>query len=311
MSHYLTKTDVRERTREYWEKGQKWDTKTRYDCYINELLGQELQAASQDPDRLRGVGQQVHTLALTVGESFEPLLQAVCVLQPQRVVLILNTFYGDTPGIDHGKHLEQLMIKLSQSSLPSNFRPQLSVNNFDLIELPKDTPTYVFRALRDALQKPKAQPPAGFTDVVDITGAKKSMVVGAFLYAAHSDLPITYVDFDEYDTQWGKPYGYTCRIGRIANPYEAFHLRDWEQVRRLYESYSFRNARVLLGVAGSAGNAGTGIIGAMSQTLGGAGSGPLFDPGDIDKVKRLASMLEMYEAWENGDYAEAKRLKDG
>ncbi|MCS7230483.1 MAG: hypothetical protein NZ923_10730, partial [Candidatus Kryptonium sp.] len=176
---------------------------------------------------------------------------------------------------------------------------------------PKDTPTYVFRALRDALQKPKAQPPAGFTDVVDITGAKKSMVVGAFLYAAHSDLPITYVDFDEYDTQWGKPYGYTCRIGRIANPYEAFHLRDWEQVRRLYESYSFRNARVLLGAAGSAGNAGTGIIGAMSQTLGGAGSDALFDPDDIGKVERLASMLEMYEAWENGDYAEAKRLKDG
>ncbi|MDW8234944.1 MAG: hypothetical protein RMJ54_19400, partial [Roseiflexaceae bacterium] len=147
MSHYLTKTDVRERTREYWEKGQKWETNTRYNCYINQLLGQELQAASKDPDRLRGVGQPVHTLALTVGESFEPLLQVVCVLQPQRVVLILNTFYGDTPGIDHGEHLEQLMIKLSQSSLPSNFRPQLSVNNFDLIELPKDTPTYVFRAL--------------------------------------------------------------------------------------------------------------------------------------------------------------------
>lgn len=125
MSHYLTKTDVRERTREYWEKGQKWDTKTRYDCYINELLGQELQAASQDPDRLRGVGQQVHTLALTVGKSFEPLLQAVCVLQPQRVVLILNTFYGDTPGIDHGKHLEQLMIKLESVQLTFEFPPSI------------------------------------------------------------------------------------------------------------------------------------------------------------------------------------------
>lgn len=312
MSHCLTKTDVRERTREYWEKGQKWETKTRYDCYINELLGQELQAASKDPDRLRGVGQPVHTLALTVGESFEPLLQVVCVLKPQRVVLILNRLYGKKAGQAQGKTLQDLIRDLRNlTDFPENMRPSLDNNGFELQVLKHDTPTHVFRALRDALQKPAAQPPPGFTNVVDITGAKKSMVVGAFLYAAHSGLPITYVDFDDYDEDWGKPYGYTCRIGRIANPYEAFHLRDWEQVRRLYESYSFRNARVLLGVAGSAGNVGTGIIGAMSQTLGDAGSDPLFDPDDIDKVKCLALMFEMYEAWENGDYAEAKRLKDG
>lgn len=301
----LTEDVLKQRTVRYWEyKGDK------YDYYIKELLKYELQEAKKDPERLLGVGQRVHTLALTVGESFEPLLQVVCVLKPQRVVLVLNSFYGSIPGSDHGEKLKQLMVKLSESDLPEKFRPQLSNQNFDLIELPQDTPTHVFRALREALQKPEAHPPAGFTNVVDITGAKKSMVVGAFLYAAHSDLPITYVDFDEYDTDWGKPYGYTCRIGRIANPYEAFHLRDWEQVRQLYESYSFRNARALLGIASSAGNAGMGILGAMSQTLGGSGNTPLFDQSDIDSVKRLASLFEMYEAWENGDYAEAKRLKD-
>lgn len=312
MGCQLRKSELRLRTQEYWGKRPGYECY--YECYIHELLGRELQHANSQPDgaeRLRGVGKPVHTLALTVGESFEPLLQVVCVLRPRRVVLILNAYYGDTPGRDHGEDLTQLMVKLaSVADLPEEMRPELKDKNFDLVVLPQDTPTQVFRALRQAMQKPEAQPPEGQTNVVDITGAKKSMVVGAFLYAAHSGLPITYVDFDEYDTQWGKPYGYTCRIGEIANPYETFHLRDWEQVRRLYESYSFRNARALLGEAASAQNAGTGILGAMSQTLDSGGSEPLFDQNDVERVQRLASLLEMYEAWENGDYATAKKIKE-
>lgn len=308
MGCQLTESALKKRTQEYWTKNPG------YDCYINDLLGRELQHAASQPDgaiRLRGVGQPVHTLALTVGESFEPLLQVVCVLRPKRVVLILNSFYSDTPGCDHGEDLKELMVKLAGiADLPEKMHPELREEDFDLVELKNDTPTQVFRALRQAMQKPEAQAPEGHANVVDITGAKKSIVVGAFLYAAHSGLPITYVDFDEYDTQWGKPYGYTCRIGEIANPYEAFHLRDWEQVRRLYESYSYRNARALLGIPASAENAGTGILGAMSQTLDGNGGEPLFDHSDVEKVKRLASLFEMYEAWENGDYAQAKSLKD-
>lgn len=312
VSRQLTETDLKKRVRQYWEKQR--ENRCDYDCYINELLGRELQEASKDPTRLRGVGKPVHTLALTVGESFEPLLQVVCVLRPKRVVLILNSFYGDTPGSDRGEDLKQIMLKLAKViDLPEGMCPELrsdkQQNDFDLIELTNDTPTQVFRALRQAMQKPEAQSPEGYTNVVDITGAKKSMVVGAFLYAAHSGLPITYVDFDDYDTQWGKPYGYTCRIGEIANPYEAFHLRDWEQVRRLYESYSFRNACTLLGEPAGSENSGIGVLGAMSRTLSDDGGEPLFERTDIERVMRLASLFEMYEAWENGDYAEAKRLK--
>lgn len=316
MTCQLTKTNLKERTQEYWE------TKPGYDCYINELLGRELQEASKDPTRLRGVGKPVHTLALTVGESFEPLLQVVCVLRPKRVVLILNRHYGVAPnrvsGSVQGKKLQELIKQLHKvADIPEEMRPVLIDDERDERDerivpqvLERDTPTQVFRTLHIAMQNQKAQPPDSYTNVVDITGAKKSMVVGAFLYAAHSGLPITYVDFDEYDTQWGKPYGYTCRIGEIANPYEAFHLRDWEQVRRLYESYSFRNARALLGEPATGGNLGTGILGAMSRTLDGDGGEPLFNQNDIERVMRLASLLEMYEAWENGDYAAAKRLRD-
>ncbi|GIW02422.1 hypothetical protein [Roseiflexus sp.] len=295
--------NLKKRTRDYWKSVD--------NNYIEQLLGCELKIAAQEPDRLRGVDRPVHTLALTVGESFEPLLQVVCVLKPKRVVLVLNTSYSGTPGIDHGTLLKQYMLSLKQAPLPEQFRPDLADNSFDLIELPKDTPTHVFRALREALQKPEAQPPAGFTNVVDITGAKKSMVVGAFLYAAHSGLPITYVDFDEYDRDWRRPYGFTCRIGAIANPYAAFHLRDWEQVRRLYESYSFRNARVLLGSEPGSGSQGNGILGAMSQTLDATANRELlFEPRDLEKVQRLAELLRMYEEWENGNYAVAKQMRD-
>jgi hypothetical protein len=310
MSAQLKKEGLQERTEEYWKN------RPGYDCYIKELLGRELHyvqsqdAKSQEdaPKRLRGVGKPVHTLALTVGESFEPLLQVICVLRPKRVVLILNRFYGGTPGCDHGCSLKKLIKSLPQApDLPEDMRPALQDDAFELIELAKDSPTQVFRALRDAMRKSEAQPPPGHVNVVDITGAKKSMVVGAFLYAAHSGLLITYVDFDEYNTDWGRPYGYTCRIGEIANPYEAFRLRDWEQVRRLYESYSFRNARTLLGEAGSSAKSGSGILGAMSQTLDGDGKS-LYDESDINRVQRLATVFEMYEAWENGDYARAKAL---
>jgi hypothetical protein len=169
----------------------------------------------------------------------------------------------------------------------------LSDNDFDQIVLIQDTPTQVFRALRNAMQKPDAQPPKECVNVVDITGAKKSMVVGAFLYAAHSGLPITYVDFDEYNTDWGRPYGYTCRIGEIANPYEAFHLRDWEQVRRLYTSYNFRGAREVL----------ERIVHAMSSTIeGDRADERLFDDKDVNNACDFILALQMYEAWDSGNF---------
>ena len=306
----LSKTNLKQRTEEYWEQ-HKGD----YDCYIEELLGRELTYAQSHPltdgtVRLHRLNEDVHTLALTVGESFEPLLQVTCVLKPKRVLLILNSFYGDTPGRDHGGTLKRLMKKLSQvADLPDGMQPSLGDGDFDLVTLDADTPTQVFQALRDALQK--AKPPAGYLNAVDITGAKKSMVVGAFLYAAHSGLSITYVDFDSdaYNSHWGKPYGYCCRIGKIAVPYEAFGLRDWEQVRQQYSSYNFRNARALLDKPKNEGNPDVGIMQMMSTTLDEGKKGrSLYEQTDINKVARLAKVMQMYEAWENGDYAFAQTL---
>jgi hypothetical protein len=313
VSHKLRRQNIRERTEEYWECRR--NRRCNYDCYIQYLLGRELDYANKHPlpggiRRLRRLDKPVHTLALTVGESFEPLLQVVCVLQPRRLTLILNKSYGTTSGTNQGEAFCRLVKKLSTASdLPDEFRPGVDEVDFDLIQVEPDTPTAVFRAIRDALQKQEAKPGGNSVNAVDITGAKKSMVVGAFLYAAHSGLPITYVDFDEYNPDFGKPYGYLCQIGQIADPYQAFHLRDWEQVRQLYERYNFRRAQELIGTAATMDKPGSGILGAMSSQLEGKKAyPPLYDPEDIARVERLAQILSIYEAWDNGEFRQAKKL---
>ena len=127
--------------------------------------------------------------------------------------------------------------------MPEEYRPgSYDDTNFTLQVLTTDTPTDVLRALKDAFQKPETQPSKDvrskeieYINAVDITGGKKSMVVGTFLYAVHSELPITYVDFGKYNSDFSKPYGYSCKIGQITDPYKAFQLRDWERIRQLYE----------------------------------------------------------------------------
>lgn len=67
----LSKTDLKARTEEYWEKSRNKERFETYQCYIEQLLLQELEAADKR-GRLRGLGKNVHTLALTVDGSFEP-----------------------------------------------------------------------------------------------------------------------------------------------------------------------------------------------------------------------------------------------
>jgi hypothetical protein len=319
MISQLRRTDMETCTRKYW-KDHGHGTCDDYCYYIDTLLGKELTYADQNPaeggsPRLRGLGKKVNTLALTVGDSFEPLLQVVCVLRPARLVLILNRRYpGGRGGDAQGKTLKRLILCLAQTeSLPAAYRPDLREEDIELRVIESDTPTEVFRGLLDAFRTldrsawgKAGEAVAAYTDAVDITGAKKSMVTGAFLYAAHSGLPITYVDFDAdaYDRVSHRPYGFACRIGEIANPYEAFRLRDWERVRQLYERYDFRGAREF--IEGSTDGKLLGILTAMTNPLSQkAHNRMLYDPEEIERAKRLVSVLEIYELWENGDFKHA------
>ncbi len=302
-------TELKKQTRDYCD----WETRD-YDSYIRELLPVEFddaQAVLADDElpRLQALDKCVNTLAFTVGDSLEPLLQSICVLQPCRVALILNRKYSGQSGKARGKQLKRLIASLSKvDDLPASYRPNISKEDVVPYEIDADTPTQVFRALQRAFSDENALVSDEMINAVDITGAKKSMVVGAFLFAAHSGLPITYVDFDEdaYVPKWRRPYGFLCKIRPITNPYEAFGLRDWQRIRQLYERYDFRGARELLGKMPTQDSSGTGILGIMSGHLEGDSSGPsLYDASDIDKVDSLAAIFEMYEAWDSGDFVEA------
>ena len=291
-----------------------------YEHYLNSILPRELlccqnQKADDGLPRLQGVGQPVDILAMMVGESLEPLLQLVCVLKPRNVLLILGQKYVKETGRERYETMQDLFQSLTYSESLGEFRPQLSEEHVFCELLEQDSPTAVFRALQRGLQRvmneDKARregvEPGEGVHVVDITGAKKSMVVGAFLYAAHSELPITYVDFDndQYNSTFGRPYGFACKIRTIGNPYQAFALRDWERVRQLYHRYDFRRARELLEASEWS------IINIMQGHLEeGATKLSLYDMEDIEKVKGLSRMLEMYEAWDSGDFREAYRIAE-
>jgi hypothetical protein len=153
-------------------------------------------------------------------------------------------------------------------------------------------PVEVFRALLNRVRKTKGV-------IIDITGAKKNMVAGAFLFAAFADVPVSYVDFDEdaYDPDRRRPYGYGCQIGRLPNPYETFALRDWERVRELYQRYKFRDARLL--VIGGEGNGSPGaILGAIKEYL----------PDAESAVQKMMQILHCYELWDTGDYNQAAQI---
>jgi hypothetical protein len=274
---------IKRETERYWDMLQRNYDRTMpvWRRYAQDLLPQEMawMRAEQLPP------ESCQTLVLLVGQSIEPLLQSVWAHHPQELLLILNQWYDeDTSGEDFAKDLRELL-----SLLPPEQRvPAENIHQ----QVVKPEPAEVFRALVDRVRDRKDV-------VIDITGAKKSMVAGAFLYAAYGDVPVSYVDFDEtsYSPEYSRPYGYASHIRSFDNPYTAFALRDWERVGRLYRSYHFREARRLLEEE---------IIPVMDGTSSGSDQ-CYFEDEHIAATQKMIDVLRCYELWDSGDFREAKR----
>jgi hypothetical protein len=237
------------------------------------LLQAELEWA-KDHDQIQA--QPRETLVLLVGFSPDPLLQSICVYQPEKLILLLNQWYGDEEGGVFASYLQKGIEYLEQRGLIDVLPEFLNDPGY---VLPQDDPTSVFKTLINTLRDEEDA-------VIDITGGKKSMVTGAFLYAAYAGIPISYVDFDEYHPEKRRPYGYTCRIGEITNPYQDFALREWERVRDLYTDYKFREARKALE--------------AMWPQV------QKYFPNEADgSVETMLNVFRCYEAWDAGDYNQA------
>jgi len=299
----LSRAQLRHDTVAYWEqqKPRSGASKAeRIKWYIETLLPEELRQADEH-NRLEY--QPCHTLALLVGYSPEPLFQTIGVFQPQRVVLLLNQLYGSQSGWRRGgemkRWIDEWLTPLIGGQL--DVFPRVIADWPEFAHQPEvaEQPGAVFRELCDhVLDAHKEGEPV----IVDITGAKKSMTAGAFLFAAYADIPVSYVDFDEYDQDKFRPFGFTCRIGPLDNPYKSLALHDWERVWHLYRTSHFRAAAHILSQ----------ILDVMRTPVGQITQGELspllFRPEHVQAAEMLLDVLRFYEAWDDGDYHQAKEL---
>jgi len=246
----LIRAELRELRLKYWkmlsqiEKESNPDKrkdlrKQNLNWYIDEMLPKlvtlaQLQTADF-PD-------QVNVLVLLVGTSIEPLLISAATLKPKQIILVLNQNYkigGQSKNWDtYGDEVKDYLFN-AVSAIPGW---SLSKDKIEPTMVWEDQPDYVFAVIRHKLAEHQST-----KVVVDVTGSKKSMMTGAFEYAALSpNTDISYVDFDDYDDSKNRPLDETCIVGFLSNPYETFALRDWEHVQRLYERYAFKEANLIL-----------------------------------------------------------------
>ena len=285
--------NLRDKTQEYWRCLEKLRSADKFletlEWYIDNLLPLEMtwvRAHSPEPAR------KCDTLALLVGYSLEPLLQTICFYQPKRIVLVLSDRYGSKVGDVMGGHIEGLVGRLVEQKLLEN-KPAIGPkDNQDYFREVKPNPAHVFRLLLDEL---KSELPEQV--VVDVTGARKSMMAGAFFYAAFAGVAISYVEFDDtnYNLVLGRPEGYRSVIRRLPNPYTTFALREWGRVRHLYTHYDFRSAQEVLIQD---------VLPVMTQ-LAPDSDQSFFTQEQIQAVKQLIKVLEFYERWDRGDFRHA------
>ncbi|MBN2001739.1 MAG: hypothetical protein JXA21_00165 [Anaerolineae bacterium] len=292
-SFACNRPDLEKESKAYWDdqRPRKGDPEPdARSWYIKKLLPKELNYASAHhgmPDNLT-----CDTLVLLVGHSLEPLLQTISVLEPTQIILLLNCNYNGTPGKQYGKEFKQHIEKHLAPHLSHPLEP---VRCELIAETPEaaSRPDAVFHALCKHVLPQQAP---DHCIVIDITGGKKSMDVGAFLFAAYANIPVVYMDFDTFVPQKRRPWGYTCRLGELKNPYDAFALRDWERVHRAYEHYHFREAIAAFVKLDAQLQA--------SNEL----SFDLFSPEQKSAMKQLSELLEFYKAWQDGDYYKAHQL---
>ncbi|MEZ4737459.1 MAG: hypothetical protein R3E79_61070 [Caldilineaceae bacterium] len=300
MTTQFTDRELNDRTREYRQilrnLQESQDSNERlkaFNWYCEHLLPGEMTRikSANNQDRVKRDPNKVLTLVLLVGYSFEPLLQSICYYKPDHLILILNKQYGATPGNLFGRQIERHFIpKLIETGLLDR-SPTLGTKTAGYFDEVKAEPSEVFRQLRQALVGQTGQV------IIDITGSKKSMVTGAFFYAAFADTAISYVEFSDENYSWvlSQPAGYLSHIQRLSNPYETFALREWARVRTLYEQYRFKEALALIDEGSTIQRAMASIQGEEQSSL------------DIAR-NRLIQALKCYQHWDAGDLNTAQQV---
>jgi len=288
----MDERELKTATEDYWDIAQnKDDLEEQLKLYLDgddALFAKEIEWLKQKENSLTPTKQQrlpkdgCKTLVCLVGFSIEPILQTIWAYKPsERIILLLNQMYIDDYGEDFGETVKGCIELLYKAHLSDCPQPPIK------LEVLEDKTLPVFDKLRTFVRKSQ-------NVVIDITGSKKKMISEAFLYAAYADIDVSYVDFDDdkYHVKWRRPYGFACQIGRLQNPYQAFALRDWEQVKNLYKNYNFRAAKTALDT--------------LQTNLTKAGFDDYLQAIQQEAIPRAKTMLSCYEAWENGNFNQAK-----
>lgn len=290
----------------YWPKVDR-DPEEALSWYLNEHLLVDELAWALHKKNIPGTATRppCDVLVLLVGYSLDPLFQSICVYDPaKKIVLVVNTLYGKQSGGGYGEALaERIKLLFKDARLREGWLTHSPT--IEVCELPNEEPDSVFRALHTALLRDQQ---ADHKIIIDITGGKKNIDAGAFLFAAYTGAVVSYVNFELYDERKRRPFGYSCKIGPIErNPYDAFRLRDWEELRYHYEGYRFAIARTVL----------QRIWQPMLDAFPLRATLPRLRPGKPTPIsreevegalRRLDVALAFYDAWETGDYVMAYRL---
>jgi len=259
--------ELKELTRKYWV--ERWTVEK----YIEELLPKEIDYIVREN---KANIKPTDVLVQLVGLTWDPLLISLCLYTPRKLVLVLSKWYDKQEGEGRGDRYVGLLEKLRDKNL-IDFLPTALPQPWDTVN---DTPQDVFKFLKRHILPLINQEERV---VIDITGAKKSMVSGAYLFSAYTNARVSYTDFDKFDEEYGRPYGYTCRVGELENPLELFKIGEWEQVRQLYKRYAFWSAHAL--------------VSQIKNSIKG-----FFEDEDLKATELLINWLEFYGLWDDGDF---------
>ena len=263
----MTAEELHYRTEIYWKNG------SHVDDYIEGLLPDEFKYLKS---KKRINVEPAEVLVQLIGYSWEPLLLSVCAYQPDIIIPVLNECYGEQEGKARGYEFKENIKKLKNKNLVDN-EPEIFPKSYESVE---ETPEKVFAFLKKYVLPFVNK---GKKVVVDITGAKKSMVSGAYLFSSYAKTMVSYVNYEKYNPDIGKPYGYTCKLDKLENPFELFKLREWDRVRYLYEHYAFRSAIEL-----------TKEIKNSTESY--------FNNDELESITVLEKWMEFYRLWDEGDY---------
>ena len=276
------------------------------DCYWSGIFPKELEVV-EARERGSGVLEDFRSptqsspdkgpaMIMPIGQSYEPLVLAVHLVRPRVIFAIhRNENLLEKFKESLNKAANSLQEARSYSKTVKGVYLSLSDNpNIGEAAL-------LFRILRDpsgslSCDKETAEElenELGNGNVIfDITGAKKTMSGGCFLFAAYYDIPVYYMDFDSEDGAYhpdlGRPYPGRCFYTRQPSPISGFGLKKVRDIKQAFDERRFPDVVLMLDE--------------LIQVMGKGVDEGYFDEKEIDLYGNMKRVAEVYADWQEGAY---------